>query len=87
MTAVEHEYTDDEWIEYLDEIYPEVNVCGYYYSSGYLLKLIDPIAFDIGKSDAMRWECSECGKVYDEEDNAENCCPEDDDEDLEDEED
>ncbi len=74
MTAIEHEISDDEYEQMLNDIYPEdVSVCGYKHSQGTLLKEIDPIAFQCGKSDEMKWECSECGNVYDEEDEAEEC--------------
>ncbi len=77
MSAIEHEITDEEYIEELNEIYGEVEICGMTFDAGRALKELDPTAFDCGKSDLMKWECSECGAVYDEEDDAEECdCPE-----------
>jgi hypothetical protein len=73
MSAVEHEISDEEYMEMLDDIYPEIDVCGYKYPAGQVLKEVDPIAFDCGKSDLMQWECSKCCTVYDEESEAEDC--------------
>ena len=41
----------DEFIDYLDEVYGEVSVCGFMYSSGSLLEAQDPVAFRVGLGD------------------------------------
>jgi hypothetical protein len=77
---VEYEMTEDQFIEELDEIYGQVDICGYKYSSGRALLELDPIAFRCGKSDSEasheveEWECSNCHKTYDNESEAEDCC-------------
>jgi hypothetical protein len=41
----------DEYMSFLDEVYGEVEVCGYSYGAGAVLEAIDPVAFNYGKSD------------------------------------
>jgi hypothetical protein len=43
--------TNSEYIELLDEIYGDVQVCGMTFSSGSLLEDADPTAFRCGKGD------------------------------------
>lgn len=43
--------SDDEYVEILNDIYGEVSVCGYMYSSGNILIDQDPCAFRCGKAD------------------------------------
>lgn len=43
--------SNSEYIDYLDEIYGDVEVCGYTYGAGSLLESQDPVAFRCGKSD------------------------------------
>ena len=42
--------SDSEYVEYLNEVYGDVNVCGQTFGAGDLFKDADPIAFDCGKS-------------------------------------
>ena len=42
---------DKEYVDHLDECYDDVEVCGYSYGAGRLLKEVDPVAFGCGKSD------------------------------------
>lgn len=41
----------DEYMEYLDEVYGEVNICGMFYGAGQALEATDPVAFRVGLSD------------------------------------
>lgn len=41
---------DEEYADHLDECYGDVEVCGYSYGAGRLLKEVDPVAFRCGKS-------------------------------------
>lgn len=43
--------SDSEYIEFLDEIFGDVQVCGMTFSSGSLLQDADPVAFRCGKGD------------------------------------
>lgn len=78
MNAYEKEKSESEYIDYLNEIYGEVKICGMAFDSGYVLKELDPIAFHCGLSDMpILWACGECDKVYeDDQESAEECCKE-----------
>ena len=69
-------YTDDEFEDYLNEIYGEVTIAGIKIDAGRILREMDPIAFDCAKNerDEFVWECEDCGEVYDTEEEAEECC-------------
>ena len=41
----------DEYQDFLDEVYEEVNICGNTYSAGHALQQLDPVAFRCGKAD------------------------------------
>ncbi len=43
--------TYESYSNFLDEIYGEVEICGYQYSSSYALQKLDPIAYNCGFSD------------------------------------
>jgi hypothetical protein len=43
--------SDKEYMDVLDEIYGTVSICGISYCAGYALMNIDPIAFNVGKSE------------------------------------
>lgn len=43
--------SDSEYVDYLDEIYDDVQVCGMTYSAGSTLEAMDPCAFRCGKGD------------------------------------
>ena len=80
---IERELTEDEFEEALDDIYGDVEIAGHKYSTGQTLREIDPIAFRCGLADygdsleTEEWVCGECESVYDNEDDAEECCQED----------
>lgn len=75
----EQNRTDDEIEDMLNEIYGTVSICGSEYDSGYLLRKLDPIAFGMVDSDdplpdIEEYECGECGSMYNEIEDAEECC-------------
>lgn len=45
--------SSEAYVDFLNEIYGDVQVCGYTYGSGDLLEAQDPVAFRCGKGD---WE-------------------------------
>jgi len=53
-----------------------VTVCNFSFSPGRVLREMDPTAFRCGMSEMDRWKCTECGVLYDDECQAEECCPE-----------
>ena len=80
MDAKRKEYTEDEYREHLNDVYGDVCVCGINIQAGDVLAEVDPIAFRVGMAEQETdlWECGECGDEYDTEDEAEDCCPEED---------
>lgn len=79
VTRIEKEkYTEDEFMEYLNDDYGEVSICGMNYLAGYVLKLIDETAFNTMMADCQEyesaWNCGECGTEHDNEGDAEDCC-------------
>ena len=53
MDTYSYEELETYFEEYLNELYDDVDVCGYVYQSGSLLKSIDPIAFGVEMSSWM----------------------------------
>ena len=72
--AEEYFMDEDEFATYLDERYGDIDVCGYKYFAGHALRELDPTAFDCMQADTERWICFECGNLFDDEDDADNCC-------------
>ncbi len=77
MNISEVEKDEEDFIESLNDIYGMINICGYEYEAGRILREIDPIAFQCGLSDQpLQYQCGECNKIYEEDDQdaAEECC-------------
>lgn len=51
VTNGQVDISNDEYMEYLDEVYGEVTICGMTYSAGVALEACDPVAFRCGLSD------------------------------------
>lgn len=60
--------SDSEYVDYLNEIYGSVEVCGQTFDQGDLFKDADPTAFDCGKGDYESQLQSELEKQLDKED-------------------
>jgi len=77
MNATLKEWTDDEVRQYIDELYPEVKIGNLSFSASRIIEELDPIAFNCISSEMEdRWICNECGVEYDSEEEAEECCEE-----------
>ena len=50
---VEKEYTADDYEELLDELYGTITIGTSEYNAGYILRKVDPIAFDCGRDDEV----------------------------------
>jgi hypothetical protein len=82
MNAQEIYLDDDKYDEIIDQIYGkfQIGVCSF--DASRILKELDPIAYNCGKSDVENMEgcpkymCDECGGMFDTEDEAEECCQE-----------
>lgn len=88
--AIERELDDKEYEEVLNKLYGTVEICGMTFDSGYALRELDPTAFRCEKVDyedgleTEEWKCGVCGNVFDNEDEAEECCtPEEEEEEIE----
>jgi hypothetical protein len=51
VTHGQIDISTDEYMEYLDEVYGDVTICGYTYGAGTTLEAVDPIAFRCGLGD------------------------------------
>jgi chromosome segregation ATPase len=51
MENFEVEIGDDQYNEWLDEIYGDVEIAGFSYATGHALKELDPTAYRCGKND------------------------------------
>lgn len=51
---------NDAYDEMLDEVYGEIEICGYSYCASIALYRVDPIAYRCGRSD---WEDYEAGEI------------------------
>jgi len=51
---------EEEYKQYLDEVYGDIDICGLDYSASYTLKQIDPTAFRTGMND---WSDSEFTEI------------------------
>jgi hypothetical protein len=81
----EVELTEQEYEDMLDEIYGEVQICGMTFNSGRALRELDPTAFRCGMADEpQKWKCLGCDRIYEDEDEAAECCPLDDAEEVSD---
>jgi hypothetical protein len=81
MNAKLKEYDDREFAQHLNDQYGDVKICGLSYGQGDALREIDPTAFDTMMADVPGvWICDECGKEYEDEDEANECCKPDEDE-------
>ena len=75
---IEYEMDDDEFQDYLDDLYGGIDVCGKKYYAGFVWRKIDPVSFRLAKmyyeDDEDKWACGVCNKEYDTEREAESCC-------------
>ena len=51
--------TDKWFLDRLNEVYGEIDVCGYKHHAGNLLKEIDPTAFRCGMNDCLDGDCQD----------------------------
>lgn len=51
IDSFEYSCTETEYDNWLDEVYGDVNICGYTYSASQALENVDPTAYRCGKSD------------------------------------
>ena len=78
---VEERITEDEYQDYLNEVYEDIEICGMIMSQGTILKECDYTAFRTGYVDYLDslgdlYICGVCKIEYDNEEEAEDCCSE-----------
>lgn len=80
MNAELKEWTEDEISEWLDEAFEPVELAGMTIHASDM-KTIDPIMFRCCAADMEDvWTCGECDAEYSEEDDANECCKEEEEE-------
>ena len=75
-------FTEDDYLQMLNEAYGEINICGQTFDAGSALKELDPTAFDVGFGDYQEYVdvylCPICEAEHEEdEDGAKYCCQSD----------
>jgi len=75
MNAELIELTKNEYEENLTEMFDSIIIGYLTFNAGKIVRELDPIAFEQGMSEEPeRWGCTECNNIYDNEDEAEECC-------------
>ena len=78
MSAEKIELTEKKYEDYLNRINVDINILGIIMQQGTILRKCNPIAFKCGMNDYdsfnEKWECTKCDSIYDNFDDAENCC-------------
>lgn len=77
MNAKLIEIDEQEYIARLDNENLQINILGRIIGAGTALKRIDPIWLEqMLIAEPEQWECGECEEIFDNEDEAEECCQE-----------
>ena len=77
MNAYEKDVGEKEFEEMLNENYDDISVMGMTYGQGTALKELDPVAFRCAMADEPTvWVCDKCGAESEDEDEANECCEE-----------
>ena len=62
----EYTCTDEDYDNFLDDVYGDVQVCSMEYSTSQALKLLDPVAYRCGKSDfESNYDLDDCEEYND----------------------
>jgi len=85
----EDSFSEDDYQEYLNDLYPLVDICGFKMQQGDILLEMDYTAFREGYNNYLDSEvedvytCGECNVEYTDEEEAEECCKEEENEGVE----
>ena len=72
--VIEIEMTEDEYEEYLNEMYDDIEIGQLVFQAGDIVRRLDPIAFRCGLSDEpIRYQCAICGSEFSDYEEAEEC--------------
>lgn len=78
MNAKLKEIDEDQYEETLTEVYGTFKMGSFEFDAGAILRELDPTAFRCGMSDEPEtWICGECDDEHETEDEANECCKED----------
>jgi len=71
---------EENYREMINESVGPVHIWNVTFDPADILYELDPIAYNVGYSDYQDsysiWECEKCNEEYDDEDDANNCCEE-----------
>lgn len=71
------EPTEEEYCQYIDELYAPVNIGYATFYPSQILSELDPIAFQSGyyefANENLKYECENCQAIYEDEDDALHC--------------
>ena len=77
MNARQIELTEEQYEELLNDCYGSVQIGWLTFDAGRIVRELDPTAFRCGMSEEPeQWQCSECDSIYETEEEAEECCKE-----------
>lgn len=66
INSFEYECSDDEFSDYIDSIYPEVNIGSLSFNPSEIMKELDPTAYRCGKSDyESEYDLDDCEEYTD----------------------
>ena len=79
MNAIQLEFTEDEFNDYLDEKYGEVSVANVSFYPSYILSELAVTVYQTAYQDWLAnqheiWICSLCGEQYTNKKDADRCC-------------
>ena len=81
---IREQYSEEEYDNFLDEVYGDVDIAGYTYRTSQILKEVDSIAYRCGfleyQDEIDIYICPVCEAEYENEDEALYCCQEKEDE-------
>lgn len=73
------EYSEEEYDNFLDDCYGDIDVCWYKYPASKVLYEVDPTAYRVSMSDRESsmddiWICKNCWEEFPTQEEAEECC-------------
>lgn len=78
MNAQQIDREEEEYEEYLRDMYGDVSICGISCDAVDALKVVDETSFNVGyadwSSENRAWECAKCDETYNDEEEAQVCC-------------
>lgn len=76
VNVEEVEMDEKDYEEMLNDVYGEIKIGNLTFWAGEIVKELDPIAFRCGLSEDVKFKCGKCREIYEDEEDAKNCCEE-----------